>query len=104
VEDRKDMDWMDVIAELQTKLIKEEIGEDATEDEIHHGLRYRFYFDTCLCHRLISNVCFSVVYYGVLINYIQMMMNYIICLFMFDIIVHNKEISKLVIGQLIFSY
>jgi hypothetical protein len=39
VEDRKDMDWMDVIAELQTKLIKEEIGEDATEDEIHHGLR-----------------------------------------------------------------
>jgi hypothetical protein len=39
VEDRKDTDWMDVIAELQTKLIKEVIGEDATEDEIQHGLR-----------------------------------------------------------------
>ncbi len=39
VEDRKDMDWMDVIADLQTKLIKEEIGEDATEEEIQHGLR-----------------------------------------------------------------
>jgi hypothetical protein len=39
VEDRKDIDWMDVIADLQTKLIKEEIGEDATEDEIQHGLR-----------------------------------------------------------------
>ncbi len=39
VEDRKDIDWMDVIAELQTKLIKEEIGEDATEDEIQHGLK-----------------------------------------------------------------
>jgi len=39
VEDRKDIDWMDVIADLQTKLIKEEIGENATEDEIQHGLR-----------------------------------------------------------------
>ena len=39
VEDRKDIDWMDVIANLQTKLIKEAIGEDATEDEIQHGLR-----------------------------------------------------------------
>jgi hypothetical protein len=39
VEDRKDIDWMDVIADLQTKLIREEIGEDATEDEIQHGLR-----------------------------------------------------------------
>jgi hypothetical protein len=39
VEDRKDIDWMDVIAGLQTKLIKEAIGEDATEDEIQHGLR-----------------------------------------------------------------
>ena len=39
VEDRKDIDWMDVIADLQTKLIKEAIGEDATEDEIQHGLR-----------------------------------------------------------------
>ncbi len=39
VEDRKDIDWMDVIAQLQTKLIKEAIGEDATEEEIQHGLR-----------------------------------------------------------------
>jgi hypothetical protein len=39
VEDRKDIDWMDVIVELPTKLIKEAIGEDATEDEIQHGLR-----------------------------------------------------------------
>ena len=39
IEDRKDMDWMDVIADLQTQLIREEIGEDATEDEIQHGLR-----------------------------------------------------------------
>ncbi len=39
VEDRKDIDWMDVIADLQAKLIKEEIGEDATEDEVQHGLR-----------------------------------------------------------------
>ena len=39
VEDRKDIDWMDVIADLQTKLIKEAIGEDATENEIQHGLR-----------------------------------------------------------------
>ncbi len=39
VEDRKDKDWMDVISDLQTKLIKEEIGEDVTEDEIQHGLR-----------------------------------------------------------------
>jgi hypothetical protein len=39
VEDRKDIDWVDVIADLQTKLIKETIGEDATEDEVQHGLR-----------------------------------------------------------------
>jgi hypothetical protein len=39
IEDRKDMDWMDVIANLQTQLIREELGEDATEDEIRHGLR-----------------------------------------------------------------
>jgi hypothetical protein len=39
IEDRKDIDWMDVIAHLQTKLIKEEIGEDATDNEIQHGLR-----------------------------------------------------------------
>ena len=40
IEDRKDIDWIDVIAELQTKLIKEELGEDATDDEIQHGLRF----------------------------------------------------------------
>ena len=39
IEDRKDLDWMDVIADLQTKLIKEAIGEDATEDEVQHGLK-----------------------------------------------------------------
>jgi hypothetical protein len=39
IEDRKDTDWMDVIANLQTQLIREEIGEDATDDEIQHGLR-----------------------------------------------------------------
>ena len=39
VEDRKDIDWMDVIAQLQTQLIREEIGKDATDDEIQHGLR-----------------------------------------------------------------
>ncbi len=39
IEDRKDIDWMDVIADLQTKLIKETLGEDATDDEIQHGLR-----------------------------------------------------------------
>ncbi len=39
VEDRTDVDWMDVIADLQAKLIKETIGEDATEKEIQHGLR-----------------------------------------------------------------
>jgi hypothetical protein len=39
IEDRKDIDWMDVIADLQTKLIREAIGKDATEDEIQHGLR-----------------------------------------------------------------
>ncbi|CAF3828630.1 unnamed protein product, partial [Rotaria sp. Silwood1] len=39
IEDRKDIDWMDVIADLQTKLIKETIGDDATDDEIQHGLR-----------------------------------------------------------------
>jgi hypothetical protein len=39
VEDRKDIDWMDVIADLQAKLIQEVIGENVTEDEIQHGLR-----------------------------------------------------------------
>jgi len=39
VEDRKDVDWMNVIADLQTKLIQEAIGEDATKVEIQHGLR-----------------------------------------------------------------
>ncbi len=39
IEDRKDIDWMDVIAHLQTQLIREAIGEDATDDEIQHGLR-----------------------------------------------------------------
>jgi hypothetical protein len=45
IEDRKDIDWMDVIAHLQTQLIREEIGEDATDDEIQHGLRYLHIID-----------------------------------------------------------
>ena len=40
VEDRMDMDWMDVIAHLQTQLIKDELGQDATDDENQRGLRY----------------------------------------------------------------
>jgi hypothetical protein len=56
MEDRKDIDYMDVIIDLQRKLIKQEIGEDATENEIQHGLREIFHFNTCLCHWLISNV------------------------------------------------
>ncbi|CAF1284205.1 unnamed protein product [Rotaria sordida] len=39
IEDRKDIDWMDIIDDLQTKLIKNAIGEDATEDEIQYGLK-----------------------------------------------------------------
>lgn len=39
IEDRKDIDWMDIIADLQTNLIKKAIGEDATEEEIQYGLR-----------------------------------------------------------------
>ena len=39
IEDRKDIDWMDVIAHLQAQLIRETIGEDATDDEIQQGLR-----------------------------------------------------------------
>ncbi|CAF4951483.1 unnamed protein product [Rotaria sp. Silwood1] len=39
IEDRKDIDWMDIIADLQTNLIKNAIGKDATEDEIQYGLR-----------------------------------------------------------------
>ena len=39
IEDRKDIDWMDVIAHLQIQLIREAIGEDATDEEIQQGLR-----------------------------------------------------------------
>ncbi|CAF1363640.1 unnamed protein product [Rotaria magnacalcarata] len=39
IEDRKDIDWMDIIADLQMKLIKNAIGADATEHEIRYGLR-----------------------------------------------------------------
>ncbi|CAF3852630.1 unnamed protein product [Rotaria magnacalcarata] len=38
IEDRKDIDWMDIVADLQTELIKKAIGEDATQDEIQYGL------------------------------------------------------------------
>ena len=39
IEDRKDIEWMDIIADLQTHLIREEIGVNATDEEIQHGLR-----------------------------------------------------------------
>ncbi len=39
VEDRTDIDWMDTIADLQGKLVKEAIGENATHNEIQHSLR-----------------------------------------------------------------
>ncbi|CAF4506598.1 unnamed protein product, partial [Rotaria magnacalcarata] len=32
------MDLMDIIADLQTNLIKTFLGEDATHDEIHYDL------------------------------------------------------------------
>ncbi|CAF4424574.1 unnamed protein product, partial [Rotaria magnacalcarata] len=38
IESRKDIDWMDIIADLQTDLIKTFLGEDATLDEIQYGL------------------------------------------------------------------
>ncbi|CAF1409731.1 unnamed protein product [Adineta steineri] len=38
IQDRTDIDWMDIIDQLQTQLIKETIGQDATESEIQHGL------------------------------------------------------------------
>ncbi|CAM4837810.1 unnamed protein product [Rotaria magnacalcarata] len=38
IEDRKDIDWMDIVTDLQTELIKKAIGEDATQDEIQYGL------------------------------------------------------------------
>lgn len=44
IEDRTDIDWMDVIAQLQTELIREEIGQDATDEEIQRGLRYTALF------------------------------------------------------------
>lgn len=39
IEDRKDIEWMDIIADLQTQLIREEIGVNAIDEEIQHGLR-----------------------------------------------------------------
>ncbi|CAF3851769.1 unnamed protein product [Adineta steineri] len=39
IQDRTDIDWMDIIDQLQTQLIKETIGQDATESEIQHGLK-----------------------------------------------------------------
>ncbi|CAM4973160.1 unnamed protein product [Rotaria socialis] len=39
IEDRKDIDWMDIIGDLQTDLIKTFLGEDAAHDEIQYGLR-----------------------------------------------------------------
>lgn len=39
IENRTDIDWMDVIDDLQTNLIKKAIGDDPTEDEILCGLK-----------------------------------------------------------------
>jgi hypothetical protein len=44
------------------------------------------YFEYCF---------FSIVYCEVLISYIRMMMNFIIYLFIFDLIIRNKEIFRL---------
>ncbi|CAF4089627.1 unnamed protein product [Rotaria sp. Silwood2] len=38
IEDRKDIDWIDIIADLQSKLIKNAIREDAIEHEIQCDL------------------------------------------------------------------
>ncbi|CAF3557016.1 unnamed protein product, partial [Adineta steineri] len=38
IQDRTDIDWMDIIDQLQTQLIKQTIGQHATESEIQHGL------------------------------------------------------------------
>ena len=40
IADRKDIDWMDVVADLQATLVAEAIGENATPAEIQQGLRY----------------------------------------------------------------
>lgn len=39
IENRTDIDWMDIIADLQTNLVRETIGPDAAPEEIQHGLR-----------------------------------------------------------------
>ncbi|CAF4160803.1 unnamed protein product [Adineta steineri] len=39
IQDRTDIDWMDIIDQLQTQLIKQTIGQHATESEIQHGLK-----------------------------------------------------------------
>jgi hypothetical protein len=56
VEDRKDINWINVIANLQTILIREEIGEDATWFEViisspHTSL---FYLCCSICEVLIN--------------------------------------------------
>ncbi|CAF1087003.1 unnamed protein product [Adineta steineri] len=38
IQDRTDIDWMNIIDQLQTQLIKQTIGQHATESEIQHGL------------------------------------------------------------------
>ena len=40
IAERKDIDWMDVVADLQANLVAEAIGIDATPEEIEQGLRY----------------------------------------------------------------
>ena len=39
IEDRTDIDWIDIISDLQANLVRETIGQNATPNEIQHGLR-----------------------------------------------------------------
>ena len=57
IEDRKDIDWMDIIAHLQTQLIRDELGQDATDEEIQHGLRYTFHYYIYSSHHLLMFYC-----------------------------------------------
>ena len=60
IEHRTDIDWMDVIDQLQTQLIKEEIGDDATDQEIQHGLRYTHSLTLPLLLYIISVIVYLV--------------------------------------------
>ena len=46
IEDQRDIDWMDIIDDLQTHLIRDAIGENPSVDEIRQGLKYEKHQDT----------------------------------------------------------